>query len=331
MFKWLSRSGMFLQVTIFLVFALLLWLPAFVHPLPPVVTSADGPMYPWLINLFGHDPQVSVIMAALLVVFNSFFIFYIFHVHQFFGRSNFLPAIIALLCFSWNPIYLTMHAVLPAMLFILIALHLLLTMYGKNPALKNVFSASLAVGMASLLFTPLCCIVLLVWFTLISYRISAWREYIVSIIGFVVPYLYYASGLFWSDNLAYGWEHWLSSVAPLVKPAALPASHIGWLMLSSAMLVVTLFTALNAMGDRLISVRRRSWVLFNLLIASLPVLFLTRWHFAVTNYLFIPTMAFAVCSCLFVLKKPFRFEIVALLYFLAFVLFRLLIMLSHVL
>jgi hypothetical protein len=151
------------------------WIPAFVNPLPAVETPVDGPLYTLLVSWLHQTPSLIVTTALILIVLQSVFLFYMFQVNGFFGRNNFLPAIIILLAYSWNADFLTLHALLPASIFIVIALNSIMRMYGKQAAFHQVFTAAFSLGMASLFYIPLTYLLFMVWFTLITYRISSWR------------------------------------------------------------------------------------------------------------------------------------------------------------
>ncbi|MEI6060918.1 MAG: hypothetical protein WCR72_09425 [Bacteroidota bacterium] len=274
MFRWISKSGTFIQFTIFIVFLTALWIPSFVHPLPPVQTPADGPLYKLLVSLIQSFPALTVALALLLIVLQSFILFYVYQANGFFGRSNFVPAILILLAYSWNPDFQTMHALLPAGIFIILALNATMRMYGKQAAYHQVFTAAFSLGIASLFYLPLAYLFLMIWFTLITYRISGWREYAVTIIGYVLPFIYYVSWLYWSDSMVTGLRQLSGSLFNFVLPARITLVNTVWLSVSAFIMAVSMLTVLSLMNDKLISVRRRAWVLFNFSLTALIIVLL---------------------------------------------------------
>lgn len=315
MLRWISKSGTFIQFTIFFVILVIFWIPAFVHPLPAVITSADGPLYLILVNLLHQFPTLLMAVALSMVIIQSLILFYVYQANGFFGRSNFLPAIIILLAYSWNSNYQTMHALLPAGIFMIIALNSIMTMYGRQAAYHQIFTAVFSLGIASLFYIPLTYLLLLIWLTLITYRISSWREYAVSIIGYVLPFIYYVSWLFWNDSLVQGLRQLSGSLFNLILPARLSLINTIWLSASAFFTVVTMMAVLNAMGDKLISLRRKAWVLFNFSFTSIIVVLLAGWPILSANYLFVIPMSFFITGSLTLIKRSFWFEILALAYF----------------
>ena len=319
MLRWISKSGTFIQFTIFTVFLVILWIPAFVNPLVPVRTPADGPLYTLLANLVQPFSIFTISLSIILVVSQAFIAFYVFQANGFFKRSNFIPAIVILLAYSWNINFQTMHAVLPAGIFIIIALNSIMGMYGKQAPYQQVFISAFSIGIASLFYIPLAYMLLMIWFTLITFRISTWREYAVSVIGFLLPLIYYISWLFWNDNLLIGLQHLAASLYNFILPPRISVVNTIWLSASSLIMIVSIFAVLNVMNDKLISLRRRSWVLFNYSLTALGAILMAGWPILSANYLFVIPLSFFLAGSFTLIKRPFWFEMLALAYLLLFI------------
>jgi hypothetical protein len=319
MLKWISKSGTFIQFTIFIVILVLTWFPAFTNPAIPVISPSDGPLYLFLVNWIKNFPTLTVSIALILVVIQALILFYVYQANGFFKRSNFLPAIIILLAYSWSSKYQTMHAILPAGIFIVIALNSIMGMYGRQAAYHEVFTAAFCIGIASLFYFPLALMVIMIWFTFITYRISSWHEYAVSVVGFILPFLYYLIGLFWYDNLPKGLYQLSASMFNFILPPRLSEVNTTWLFVSAFVMIVTMIAVLNLMNDKLISLRRRSWILFNFSFAVLIIMLVSGWPILSINYLFAIPMSFFITGSVTLIKRKFWFEMLALGYFLAFI------------
>lgn len=322
MLRWVSKSGTFIQFTIFIIITLILWIPALVHPLLPVVTSADGPLYSMLAGWLKSSPASAVITALILIITQAFIAFYVFQANGFFKRNNFLPAIIILLSYSWNSGFQTLHAMVPAALFLIISLSSIIGMYGKQAAYQQVFVVSFSIGIASLFYIPLAYLLLMIWFSLITYRISTWREYAVSLIGYFIPFLYFICWLFWNDNLQNGLKQFSRALLNLIVPPGISTLNTIWLTSSAIVMIISMFAVLNVMNDKLISLRRRSWVLFNFSFTALLALFLVGWPILSANYIFVVPLSFFITGSFTLTKRPFWFEILALALLLVFIVIR---------
>lgn len=328
MLRWISKSGTFIQFTIYTVILAATWIPAFMNPQLPVQTPADGPLYKLLVGWVQPYATLPVAIALILIIIQSLIAFYVYQSNGFFKRSNFIPAIIILLSYSWNSSYQTMHAILPAGILIIIALNSIMAMYGRQAAYHQVFAASFSIGIASLFYIPLAYLMLMIWFTLITYRVSTWREYAVSLVGFILPLIYYFSWLFWIDNLPSGLHQLSQTLFNLILPPRLSVVNMIWLWVSGFVLVITMFAVLNIMNDKLISLRRRSWVLFNLSFTTVIIMILAGWPMLSANYLFAAPISFFITGSLTLFKRRFWFEIIALSYFVLFVALRVYLVIS---
>jgi hypothetical protein len=255
----------------------------------------------------------------ILVVAQSVVLFFVFESNGFFGRRNFMPAIIVLLSLSWNFNYQTMHAMLPAGIFVLVALNSIMSSYGRQAAYHQIFTATFSIGVAALFYIPVAYLLLMVWFSLITYRVSSWREYAITLIGFALPFIYYISWLFWTDNFIIGLKQIPSALFCISYLPKLNPEYTVWLSISVFIMVVAMVAVLNIMNDKLISLRRRSWVLFNFSFTSLIIVFLSGWQILSANYLFAIPLSFFLTGSLVIVKRPFWFEILAITYLVLFI------------
>ncbi len=323
MLKWVYKSGTLLQFTLYTVFMAVLWIPAFVNPVTPVHTISDGPLYTLFLSWLQPNPFLPIAAGLFLILVQSVVLFYIYQSNGFFGRSNFLPAIIIMMAYSWDPHYLTMHALLPAGIFSIIAFNSILSMYGKQDAYHQVFTAGLSIGIAALFYVPLAFLLLLIWFTLITYRISSWREYVISVIGFSIPFIYFISWLFWNDNFTVGLEQIHHSLINVILPPRIPLIPTIWLSVSALIMILAMVAVLNSVSDKVISIRRRVWVLFNFSFTALLGTLLAGWPILSANYIFVIPMSFFLTGSLVMKKNKFWFEILATAYFSLLIVMRL--------
>ena len=322
MIRWIVKSGLFFQFVLYILFIVALWIPVFIHPVSVICSPEDGPIYTFLVSFFDSSPEFSTGVAFGLIILQTFLIFLITHSNGFFGRRNFLPAIIALLVYSWNPDFQALHAMLPAGFFLLLAIQSLLVAYGKHEMHKEVFNASFFISVASLFYLPSAFLLVFLWFVLITYRVSGWREYLISFVGFGIPFVYYFSGLYWNDNLEWGLQLLIKSFFNFTVVKSFTNLQMAWLIASVLILLLGIFAVLNVMKDKVISLRRRSWALFDLVIAASIAVCLTGFNFMGSNYLFALPMSFFITGSIFLPKRPFWSETLTLAYFLFFVVIR---------
>jgi len=305
MLKWIVKSGVFLQLIFLVAITLALWIPAFMHPKPIIKTMLDGPIYDFLINLIKNQSTLQVALSLFLIMLQAFALNWVLQINGLFHRSNFIACIVVVLSYSWNPEFQTLHPILVAGMFVIAGVHFLLQLYGKQGAYREVFSASFAFSLASLFYFPLIYLLVLVWFSFITLRISEWREYVISIVAFLLPYIYYASGLFWNDNFISGIQQIGQSVVLISKPESIGMTNSIWLTACALALVISLFLVMNSMNDKLLNARRKSWIFVNFIIVSFVALFLAGWPLMQGNYLFIIPISFFFVGAIVFVKRTF--------------------------
>jgi hypothetical protein len=102
MLRWLTKSGLFFQLVIFAALIALFWIPAFIHPIPTVVSKNDGPLFQLLTQLLADRTLLSVSISLLFIILQGWILNQVFQQNGFFGRRKFILPIIVLFAYSWN-------------------------------------------------------------------------------------------------------------------------------------------------------------------------------------------------------------------------------------
>ncbi|MEO6884293.1 MAG: DUF6427 family protein [Bacteroidia bacterium] len=181
--------------------ALLLWVPAFLKPLPP---SALQPvfLYAALAQALQNSAFLSVLIAFLLVIGEAFLLNYIVNKHEIAEKKSQLPAMFYILFMSNSKPMLSLHPILIAHLFILLMLNKLMNSYRKDSAFSDVFDASLLLAVASFFYLPTLVFIPILWISFIIFRPFIWREWVISIFGLLTPFLFLAFFYFWKNDLS---------------------------------------------------------------------------------------------------------------------------------
>jgi hypothetical protein len=189
------------QLFIFILFILLLWVDVMIYPLEPASLSFQTPLYTGLTILLQKIPvRLNVALTFLLIVAQAVIINSSLINHKIIGRNTLLPFLIYVVLMSYSPAVQTVHPVLIANLFLLLALNLNLSIYLKTEPYKEIFNCTFFISLASLFYLPSLIYLILVWASLLIYRISSLREWIITISGLLAPYLFIAFYYYWTDS-----------------------------------------------------------------------------------------------------------------------------------
>lgn len=309
MIKWFIKSGLLLQSIVMIVLLFIFWLPAFTAPLQAIVSTFDGPIYTFIIKNTGLSVQFEVFIAFVLLIIQAIGFTLVLQFSGLIHKSNLLPSIAIVIGYSWNPQFLTLHPFLFTGVLLLFALYFLMQLYGKNNAYHEVFSASFCLGLASLFFIPLVLLLIVIWATFITLRVSEWREYVISIIAFTLPLLYYASGLYWNANLVEGSVDFINSMYMLSLSDGIGMSNIIWLSACAFTTIISVLFVLSGLNDKLLNVRRKNWVLGDVIIVSLLPLIATGFLILNVSYLFVLPVSYFISAMVVFSKRSLFVDI----------------------
>lgn len=182
--------------------AIVIWVFGFIHPtvLPVKHTM---PLYELMAGSFINIPWLSCLIALILVVGEAFLLNFIVNENEVLSKQNYLPALFYIVFMSNNNAMLTLHPLLFGNLFLLLAIQKLLSSYRKDKAFSEAFDAGLLISIASLFYFPFAVFLPLLGIGLIILRPFNWREWLISFIGALIPYLFVITFYFLYDKLDY--------------------------------------------------------------------------------------------------------------------------------
>jgi hypothetical protein len=196
----LIKSRQPINYILFPLIVIALWVPAFLSA-PPHQFSNLMPLYELFLRLVGDGTVFSLVIGILLVVIEGFILNYIIDLHKILPERNNLVAFFYVIFCSIHPAFLYPNPVIVANLFLILALGQLLRVYNQKNVLKEVFNASMLVGVASLFYFPSLLLIFLIWAACIIIRPFEWRNYIVSLLGPIAIGLWLSTYYFMNDRI----------------------------------------------------------------------------------------------------------------------------------
>jgi len=131
--------------------------------------------------------------------------------HSLLKQSSYFPLFFMLLLLSCRPALIGFYPALVSSLFLMLAIHKLISSYMRERALSEAFDAGLFVGIATLFYIPSMVFLVLLWIGLLLIRTISGRELVCTIIGFLIPFLFtYTYNLVFFPS--YRWYHKILSV-----------------------------------------------------------------------------------------------------------------------
>lgn len=142
-------------------------------------------------------------IALILVVSEAFLLNYMVNEQEVLIKKSYLPALFYIVFMSNNSAMLDLHPLLFSNLFLLFALNKMLNSYRKDIAFSQAFDSGLLISIATLFYFPCIVFLPLIAVGLVIFRPFNWREWFISFIGVLVPYVFVVTIYFWNDILDY--------------------------------------------------------------------------------------------------------------------------------
>ncbi len=201
MFTRIFKSDYMYQLAFIVFAAVIIWIRSLLFLTPLCNAPEISPLYAILLKVITNNSIILVILAFTLLFIQSLEIKRAFSTNELINRKDLLVTFIYLLMMSSSTELYTIHPILFANLFLIFSLQYILGIYGKPDSFESVFNASILISIASLFYFPSIYFIIFIWLSFIIYRLYAWREWVVSLIGLSIPYLYLFSYYYVTDQL----------------------------------------------------------------------------------------------------------------------------------
>ena len=189
----------------------LLWISAFIDPQvssAAIYDTSPMPLYSALKFLIGKSPVTGVIFSFVILCL-ILFLLVNFNTSQFFiNERTFLPATLYILFSALFPHCQAFNPVLPAVVFLMLAIRRIMDSYRKPDIAYNFFDAGILISIGSLFYADMIWFGILVIAGIALIRTGNITEIGITIFGLITPYLiltgfYFVLGkdltLFYSD------------------------------------------------------------------------------------------------------------------------------------
>lgn len=254
------------------VFALALWVKSFMSPAAfPFYAGEDMMLlYQPIAWLVGKNILLSHITALFFTILLAFLILKLNIQYAFIKSRTLLPPAIFILISSGMPALHAMHPVYPAALFLILAIDRIFNSFDKEIIHSNAFDAGIFLALGSLFYLNLIFLFPILWFGFIIIKPKVnWREYILSTLGFLLPWLgafvyYMIAGQ--QDKLWYTLQMNLTSHQSFIK------DNLAIQILVAYLFILTLlgsFFLLSQYDDKRISSRKFFKVFFWVFLISI--------------------------------------------------------------
>ncbi|HLN54117.1 MAG TPA: DUF6427 family protein [Lentimicrobium sp.] len=287
MLKKLSKKGEYTQIFIICIVMLLFYFTPSVPLFEKNQQYVIGPLGNWLIQQALINPLLTKVIMMLMMVFISFFINRLAAASDIFPKQSFLSVTLLISIFLFTPElpYLTLNIALVTLMGV--CLGSMMNIFGKQYPYLQVLNASMTIAVASMIIPQMIFFIIFIWIGFLTYSVNSWREWLISFIGLIIPYIYLSFAYFWNDNFGNLLILYKSFLHLNLFIHTLPSIYILVpLALMALLYLISAFNFTNDASDKIISIRKRMWLISQFSIISVIMLIL----FGSSTYLMLPVL-----------------------------------------
>ena len=205
---------MVVQAVLLIVALLLLWGRALLAPAPMAAGDHPAVLYGLLCRWLAAVPRLAAVIAMLLVLAEGFTLNLLLASVNLVSQNSLLPTLLYIVATSAGATTLTpvilVNGIAIAGLHQLMLRGTLLTITADK-----ICGATMLIGLATLFYQP--AVLLMLGYLLIasSYRLYNWKDWMLMLLGFAMPYALLLPVLHLTDGLATWWDTTLASLRDL--------------------------------------------------------------------------------------------------------------------
>jgi hypothetical protein len=240
--------------------AVLIWGAMFITH-QAVISRSGMPMFDVLCGWLVKTPLLALLVGIAMLLLQAFVWNAFINKESLLKQSSYFPVLFYILLFSCRPLQIGFYPALVSSMFLILSLKRLSESYKKEKALSEAFDAGIFIGIASLIYLPVSVFLLFLWIALLTIRSIVWREFVVSFIGFILPFgfalAYYSIFLspedFWYDKL-------LAVASGYKNSFVLPWPEIFLWCVLGVISLISLFVFLGRVADNVVK-NQKIWAL----------------------------------------------------------------------
>jgi len=156
----------------------------------PTVVDANLFRFSEFFNSVNSTTWLRYILWCIFTIGIGYYLNYIVNQYKLVNNNTHVSFIIYVVLQTLFPSALIFSPIQIITVFILVILHQSNELYNTRKETLKTFNLGFFMGLAAMLYLPIGFLMLLVWFIMRYYKPPYWKEYIVSLMGVFVPFVY---------------------------------------------------------------------------------------------------------------------------------------------
>jgi hypothetical protein len=288
----------------------------FILPKPEIINTENAfPLFLYVFQIVRQSRIALIVISLFFVVLQAFFLTNVINKQGVLRETSHLPALLYVVLMSCFPEQLSFNPLLFANFFIIVFLNSIFNFYRSDTAVFEVFNAGVFIGLASLFYWPCLFLFPLTMASLFVLRPFNIREWAVSFLGVLLPFVFFGVVLFWLDMLS------VNSIKSILEPlyrVQFSTAYNGTYIILTAILAIILIASLWRFScdlNNFSNLRARKFlaiIVWFFLFAALSYLVASKNSMIGLSFLAIP-LSVIISSYFLSLKNQLLAELVFLL------------------
>ncbi|MCR4659306.1 MAG: hypothetical protein K5650_03310 [Bacteroidales bacterium] len=252
------RTNTPLQLAIITVTLLLLWVPSLIDPVPMPRVDSFSPIYNLFYIWLGSLPRLATAIAMIVVTASALYFNKLLVDAQIVSNSTLLPTLLYIIAMSMTPGRLTLTPLVIVSALMVVCTKLLLlkgTLLTIEP--EKTFGITALIGICTLIYMPAYSLLVSFLLIIVVYRLYNWRDWMMMILGFLAPYIFYATYLYITDGLAEVWQQIMGYASNIGlrtgKVNTVTGITCGYMVI---LFVVAAFATLSIVNERTVVIQK---------------------------------------------------------------------------
>jgi hypothetical protein len=315
MFTKIFKSDYIFQLIFLIIVSIIIWIKPF-FAVDVSYTPLNAPLYDLFKNLFNDAHFFKIILSFVLLLLQSLIFKKTLTSNDLTPKNSLLSAFLYILMMSSFGDFQSMQPLIFSNFFIILSLQIMFTTYSKQESYEQIFIATFLISLGSMFYFPLCFFIIFIWLIFLIFSLLKWREWVISILGFITTYLFLFSFYFLTDDI----EDKLNSYRIFFTETAFqiphfPISTIIYFSILGVFFIFSFSSTYSHLSERSIFYRKKIIVMLMLIIITVFSLFFSNAYFVFHLCLFFIPFSYFIANYLLQIKKLYISEILYLLLF----------------
>lgn len=299
-FKTLQPATLVIVPIVVLIF----WARIFNHA-GPVSDAKVLPIWQLLASFLKIFPSwINFILVFCLISGTTIYLNLLLNRYEVLYKNTFIPALICTLFVSCIPEIIMFHPVHVVNIILLLIISRLFPIYKSEFPVSALFDCGFLAATASLIYFPAFIIIPLLLTAQIFLRNFRIKEWLITLVGILLPYFFVSIFLFWNHELIGFWKNYFA-MFKILRPEFVSSVTIQEKILGFSILALLLFSLVKLrlnFRKNVVRTRNNQLVLFIMLLFGAGWLLLTeKIEYIHLVFFMIPCSVF--CSYVFVAAK----------------------------